>query len=137
MPWAVHRWAPHAFLGDCIVFSDGGRILGLGDLGAWGMGIPIGKLDLYTVCAGFNPKRTIPLIIDAGCSGPEGNTERLTIRDSPLYSGLKQERVTKKSKAGTVINSAYYGEGPFGSSYVFACRKCDQGVHAGGHGALR
>ena len=99
------------FLCDCIVFSDGGRILGLGDLGAWGMGIPIGKLDLYTVCAGFNPKRTIPLIIDAGCTGPEGNTERLLIRDSPLYAGLKQDRVTKRSKAGTVINSAYYGEG--------------------------
>lgn len=99
------------FLCDCIVFSDGGRILGLGDLGAWGMGIPIGKLDLYTVCAGFNPKRTIPLIIDAGCSGPEGNTDKLVIRDSPTYTGMKQNRVTEKSPAGTVVNSAYYGEG--------------------------
>ncbi|CAJ1368803.1 unnamed protein product [Effrenium voratum] len=96
---------------DCIVFSDGGRILGLGDLGAWGMGIPIGKLDLYTVCAGFNPARTIPLIIDAGCSGCEGNTDHLVIRDHPLYTGTKQGRVTHKSPAGTVVNSAYYGEG--------------------------
>lgn len=98
------------YLCDCIVFSDGGRILGLGDLGAWGMGIPIGKLDLYTVCAGINPYRTIPLILDVGCYGPEGNTDRLDIRDSPLYTGLKQPRVTHKSAEGTVVNSAYYGE---------------------------
>lgn len=95
---------------DCIVFSDGGRILGLGDLGAWGMGIPIGKLDLYTVCGGVNPHRTIPLIIDAGCYGPHGNTDGLVIRDHPLYTGLKQERVTTTSTAGTQINAAYYGE---------------------------
>jgi len=98
------------YLCDCIVFSDGGRILGLGDLGAWGMGIPIGKLDLYTVCAGFDPSRTIPLIIDAGCSGPEGNTDRLVIRDSPLYTGMKQGRVTHKSTSGTTVNTAYYGK---------------------------
>jgi len=95
---------------DCVVFSDGGRILGLGDLGAWGMGIPIGKLDLYTVCAGVNPHRTIPVIIDAGCYGPEGNTDRLEIRDHELYTGLKQTRVTHKSDAGTVVNTAYYGK---------------------------
>mmetsp|Transcript_87446 Transcript_87446/g.155094 ORF Transcript_87446/g.155094 Transcript_87446/m.155094 type:complete len:600 (+) Transcript_87446:76-1875(+) len=95
---------------DCIVFSDAGRILGLGDLGTWGMGIPIGKLDLYTVCAGVNPYRTIPVIIDAGCSGSDGNTDKLEIRDSPFYTGLKQDRVTQKSAAGTVVNSAYYGD---------------------------
>eukprot|EP00928_Gymnodinium_smaydae_P079962 TRINITY_DN63788_c0_g1_i1.p1 TRINITY_DN63788_c0_g1~~TRINITY_DN63788_c0_g1_i1.p1 ORF type:complete len:629 (+),score=111.89 TRINITY_DN63788_c0_g1_i1:41-1888(+) len=94
---------------DCIVFSDGGRILGLGDLGAWGMGIPIGKLDLYTVCGGFNPHRTIPVIIDAGCGGPKDNTANITVRDSPDYTGLKKDRVKIRSDAGTLVNAAYYG----------------------------
>jgi len=105
---------------DCIVFSDAGRILGLGDLSAWGMGIPIGKLDLYTVCAGVNPFRTVPVILDAGCTGAEGNTDKLVIRDHPLYTGLKQPRVTEKSKAGTVVNSAYYGDGNFISEFMTA-----------------
>lgn len=99
------------YLCDCVVFTDGGRILGLGDLGTWGMGIPIGKLDLYTVCAGVNPYRTIPVVIDAGCHGPEGNTDRLQIRDHPRYTGHCQPRVTHKSPEGTVVNSAYYGDG--------------------------
>ena len=94
---------------DCVVFSDGGRILGLGDLGCWGMGIPIGKLDLYTVCAGVNPHATIPVIIDVGCYGPDGNTDKLVIRDHASYTGLKADRVTHKSEAGTVVNSVYYG----------------------------
>jgi len=98
------------FLCDCIVFSDGNRILGLGDLGAWGMGIPIGKLDLYTVCAGVNPKRTIPVIIDAGCADSEANTDKLLIRDHEQYTGLKQDRVKHKSEAGTMVNSCYYGK---------------------------
>jgi len=96
---------------DCIVFSDGGRILGLGDLGAWGMGIPIGKLDLYTTCAGVDPYRTVPVIIDAGIYDANGNTAKLEIRDNKRYTGIKQDRVTMKSEAGTVVNSAYYGEG--------------------------
>jgi len=94
---------------DCIVFSDGGRILGLGDLGACGMGIPIGKLDLYTVCGGFNPHRTIPLIIDAGCGDAKENTAHLEIRGSPHYLGYKKDRVKHRSEAGTLVNSAYYG----------------------------
>merc|ERR1719262_898837 len=85
---------------DCMVFSDGGRILGLGDLGVWGMGIPLGKLDLYTVCGGFNPNKTIPVMSDAGCTGPEGNSAKLVIRDHKLYTGLKQNRVKSKSSAG-------------------------------------
>eukprot|EP00729_Bicosta_minor_P013137 gene13137-21152_t len=92
---------------DCIVFSDGGRILGLGDLGTWGMGIPIGKLDLYTVCGGFNPRRTIPAIIDAGCSDPVFNTARLQIREDVAYTGTKKDRAVEQSAAGTRINSGY------------------------------
>lgn len=99
------------YICDCMVFSDGGRILGLGDLGAWGMGIPMGKLDLYTVCGGFNPKRTIPVIIDAGCGDADHNTDHCIIRDHPLYTGLKQDRKTHKSDAGTNVNSCYYGPG--------------------------
>jgi len=95
---------------DCIVFSDGGRILGLGDLGAWGMGIPIGKLDLYTACAGINPHRTMPVIIDAGISDALGNTAKLDLRGNPRYLGLKQDRKREKSSDfGTVVNTAYYG----------------------------
>lgn len=92
---------------ECIVFSDGGRILGLGDLGAWGMGIPIGKLDLYAACAGINPRRTIPLIIDAGCSDASGNTAQLTVRDHEQYTGLKQDRVVQ-TKAGVIVNKVYH-----------------------------
>jgi len=79
---------------DCIVFSDGGRILGLGDLAAWGMGIPIGKLDLYTVCAGVNPYRTIPLIIDAGCFGPEVCTSHFKVLRLPITVKFKHARLS-------------------------------------------
>ncbi|CAK9052742.1 Coatomer subunit beta (Beta-coat protein) (Beta-COP) [Durusdinium trenchii] len=94
---------------QCIVFSDAGRILGLGDLGCWGMGIPIGKLDLYTVCAGFNPYKTVPVIIDAGCSDETGNSAKLKIRDHDLYTGLKQDRMKHEGPSGAMVNTAYYG----------------------------
>ena len=85
----LHNW-PQLNV-EITVVTDGSRILGLGDLGINGMGIPVGKLALYTGCAGIRPEATLPLMLDLG-------TGNKALREDPLYMGSRREKVSAQEE---------------------------------------
>jgi len=80
----VYNWESDQV--DAVVVTDGSRVLGLGDLGIGGLGISIGKLDLYVAAGGFHPKRVLPVVLDVG-------TNNEALRHDPRYLGMREARL--------------------------------------------